>query len=298
MSWVAVAIGGSALVSAYSANKAGKAGQEGARYGVDAQERMYGQMRDDLSPWMTAGQTSLKELMERMGLATPQSRMNMQRPTREQFTTNTPGAPSERSWFNPNPSQGTTSFDQPGYDEAMGRYNEAVAGAGQNPENFGSLMQPFGLDKFEESPGYQFNLEQGMEAIRKGAAANYGNTYSPTTLRDMGKFAQGTASNEYQASYNRYNADQATVYGRLMGQSESGRGAAAQVGQAGVQTGQGVAESIAGGANARAAGYIGVGNAVNQGVGDAYNNYLMQSIINNQRGSYGAGTQQGSGYTR
>jgi len=287
MPWAAIA---GAVISAYAANRAAKAGQAGAQAGTAAQERMYQQQRTDLMPWANAGQTSLAELMERMGLATPGSRSGMDKPTQEQFMRTTRRGGSSGDWLNPggSPGRATTEFDQTGYDQAMQQYNAAMQGSGVNPDEFGSLLEPFDLEKFEESPGYQFNLQQGMEAIRKGAAANSGTTYAPQTLRDMGKFAQGTASNEYNNAYNRYNQDQENVYGRLTGVSEAGRGAATQVGQAGTFTGRGQAESIAGGANAKAAGYIGVGNAINSGVGSAYNNYLQQSIINNQSPTYGS----------
>jgi len=184
---------------------------------------------------------------------------------------------------------GPEQFDQPGYDQAMAEYQAALANAGGDPENFGSLMQPFTQEQFEESPAYQFNLEQGLEAIRKGAARNYGTTYAPQTLRDLGKFAQGTAANEWGAERNAYNADRDRTYGMLSGVSEAGRGANTQTGLVGAGTGRGIAESMAGGANARAAGIVGVGNAINQGIGDAYNNYLMKQIIDSQRPTYGQG---------
>ncbi len=49
---------------------------------------------------------------------------------------------------------------------------------------------------FFSSPGYQFTLSQGMQAINRGAAAS-GNLYSTNTLGALDKFAQGTASQQY-----------------------------------------------------------------------------------------------------
>lgn len=296
MPWAAIA---GAVISAYMANKASKAGQAGAQAGVDAQERMYEQMRTDLAPWAASGQVSLAELMERMGLATPQSRVG-KRPTREQFTTQTQGRGGEAaSWFNPNPSAGApagSNFDQAGYDQAMQDYNQQVAAAGSNPTNFGSLMQPFTEEQFKESPAYEFNLEQGLEAIRKGAARNQGTTYAPQTLRDLGRYAQGTAANEWGTERAAYDADRDRQYGMLSGISEAGRGAASQTGLVGAATGRGVAEFYAGGANARAAGYVGVGNAINEGIGGAYNQYLQQQIINNQQPTYSGRSSRNFGH--
>ena len=301
MSWVAVAIGGSAVLGAYSANKAGKAGQAGAQAGVDSQERMYNQMRGDLMPWQQSGGLALSQLMERMGLATPQSSRGgnaPQRPTREQFTTQTAGSGgrwggrSGETFIHGQP--GSTNFDQAGYDQAMSQYDQQMAAdqnaSQQNPDNFGDLMQPFTQDQFLESPGYQFNLDQGMQALRKGAAANSGTTYAPQTLRDMGRFAQNTAKNEWGAERDAYNSERGFQYGMLSGQSGAGQSAANQTGLAGVATGQGVAESQAQGANARAAGYMGVNNAVQSGIGNAYTQYLQKSIIDNQKPTYGQPT--------
>jgi hypothetical protein len=291
MAWQAIVAG--AAIQAIQAQRAAKAGQAGAQAGVEAQERMYNQTRSDLTPWRQSGQVALSELMERLGLASPSTRLaatGMSRPTREQYTENLPargGQPA--SWFNPSGTRGTpggSRFDQSGFDAAMADYEAALQDAGVERENYGSLMQPFTQEQFQESPGYQFNLEQGMEAIRKGAAANSGTTYAPQTLRDMGRFAQGTASNEWGRERDAYNQERGRQFGMLSGVSGAGQSAANQTGLAGVATGQGVAESLAGGANARAAGYVGVGNAINQGIGSAYNNYLQQQIINNQAPTY------------
>jgi len=49
---------------------------------------------------------------------------------------------------------------------------------------------------FYNAPGYQFSLQQGENAINRGAAAS-GNAFSTSTLAGLDQFAQGTASNQY-----------------------------------------------------------------------------------------------------
>ena len=44
------------------------------------------------------------------------------------------------------------------------------------------LLQPFGNEQFQESPAYQFNLQQGQKAIEKEAAKR-GTFYAPQTLQ-------------------------------------------------------------------------------------------------------------------
>lgn len=49
---------------------------------------------------------------------------------------------------------------------------------------------------FENTPGYQFALQQGTNAIRSAAASN-GSAYTPNTLANIGQFVTGTASQNY-----------------------------------------------------------------------------------------------------
>ena len=62
MTWVAVAIGGSALLGAYGANRAAKTQANAARQGLEAQERMYEQTRADQAPYRQAGEEALNSL--------------------------------------------------------------------------------------------------------------------------------------------------------------------------------------------------------------------------------------------
>jgi hypothetical protein len=68
------------------------------------------------------------------------------------------------------------------------------------------------------------------------------------------------ASQEYQNAYNRFNADQTNQYNRLSNIVGLGQNAAAQQGNAGMQTAQAVANNTMAGANAQAAGQIAAGN--------------------------------------
>jgi hypothetical protein len=55
---------------------------------------------------------------------------------------------------------------------------------------------PANFSNFFNSPGYQFTLQQGENAIKSGAAAN-GNLYSTNTLTSLNNYAQGQAGNQY-----------------------------------------------------------------------------------------------------
>ena len=84
---------------------------------------------------------------------------------------------------------------------------------------------------FEESPGFQFRLEQGNKALERSAAAR-GMTLSGSQLKDLSRFNQGLASQEFGNWYN-----------RLAGLASMGQNASVQTGQFGAdaaRTGAGI----------------------------------------------------------
>ena len=54
----------------------------------------------------------------------------------------------------------------------------------------------------EEDPGYKFRLEEGLKAVRRGAAAGSG-ARSGATMKALTRYGQGAASQEYGAAYDR-----------------------------------------------------------------------------------------------
>ena len=289
---VAAAIIGSAVLGAYSSNKAAKTQAGAANQASAISQQQYAQTRSDLDPWRQAGQLSLEELKYRLGLGT--APVAAAAPTREQFTTTTPGQPAIPRAYDPRSAgwgrepraaiPGTTTFDQAGYDAALGQYNTNLAqmDTGQS----GELLKPFGLEDFQESPAYQFNLQEGEKAINKAASAR-GNYYAPQTLQDVGRYSQGLASNEFQNAYSNYNTNMENIWRRLYGLSGSGQNAAAQLGGFGAQAAGQQGEYATQAGNARAAGTVGVANAITGAGSDAYNQYLMSQVLaRNQAPTY------------
>jgi hypothetical protein len=149
------------------------------------------------------------------------------------------------------------------------------------------FTKPFGMQDFQASPAYQFNLEQGQQAINKGAAAR-GGFYQPGTLQDIAKFSQGLASNEFQNAFSNYNTNQNNIWNRLYGLSGSGQNAAAGLGGFGAQAAGQIGQAYTGAANAQAAGTVGQANALTGALGQGYNAYMMQQLLGrNQQSSYG-----------
>lgn len=169
--------------------------------------------------------------------------------------------------------------------QAQGRMSLAQLGDLTNGPN-SQLLKPFGMEDFKASPGYQFNLEEGMKAINKGAASR-GKYYAPSTLQDLGKYAQGTASNEWNNAYGQYNQNMSNIFNRLSSLSSSGQNAATQVGNFGANAASQVGQNQIGAGNAAAAGTVGQANAVTGGLSNSYNQYLLSQILSNsQRSSY------------
>lgn len=123
----------------------------------------------------------------------------------------------------------------------------------------GYFNQTYTGQNIYSDPSYQFRLNEGLDAVQSGAAAQ-GGLLSGATLKALQGYGQDMASQEYQNAYNRFNADQTNRYNRLSNIVGLGQNAAAQQGNAGMQTAQAVANNTMSGANAQAAGQIAAGN--------------------------------------
>lgn len=123
----------------------------------------------------------------------------------------------------------------------------------------GQFMQEYSGQDIYDDPSYQFRLQQGQDSIQSGAAAQ-GGLLSGATQKALLSYGQDAASQEYGNAYNRFNADQTNQYNRLSNLVGLGQNAAAQQGNAGMQTAQAVASNTMAGANAQAAGTIAAGN--------------------------------------
>ena len=172
--------------------------------------------------------------------------------------------------------------------QALGQLDVGLGlGPNTGQAGYGSLMQPFGLQQFQASPAYQFNLQQGQQAIDKGAAAR-GMYYAPQTLQDLGKYQQGLASNEFQNAFQNYQQQQGNQFGRLFAQSGTGQNAAAQTGAFGANAANVMGDNMMSRGAAQAGGIVGATNAIGNAFGQGYNNYLQQQILAQmQQGNYG-----------
>lgn len=142
-------------------------------------------------------------------------------------------------------------YMQAGYDALK----QLMGGMGAD----GRFMQTYNGQDIYNDPSYKFRLNQGLDAVQSGAAAQ-GGLLSGATQKALNNYAQDFASQEYQNAYSRFNADQTNQYNRLSNLVGLGQSAAAGVGNAGMQTSQAIANNTMAGANAQAAGTIAAGN--------------------------------------
>lgn len=159
-------------------------------------------------------------------------------------------------------------------------------GPGTNNTGTGPLNAPFTMADFQNSPGYQFQLQQGENAVLNNASAT-GGVNSGNTLKALTQYGQGVANQDYWNAYNAYTTAQNQKFGQLQTLAGSGQNAAANLGALGAQTGASVGNNIVNAGNASAAGTVGAANAVNNGINGLSQNYLLASALNS--GSLGSG---------
>ncbi|MBB3521043.1 DNA transfer protein p32 [Rhizobium sp. BK456] len=135
------------------------------------------------------------------------------------------------------------------------------------------LTSPIVMDQatLEKTPGYQFNLTQGLKSTQSSAAAR-GLGTSGAALKGAATFATGLADSTYQNQFNNANTNQTNAYNRLIGLASLGESAAAQTGAYATQTGQSIGNNLIQGGNAQAAGINGAANALTNGV-NSYASY-------------------------
>ena len=135
------------------------------------------------------------------------------------------------------------------------------------------------LAEAEQTPGFQFNLEQGSRAIAQNAAAT-GNLMSGNTGVALEKYgqnlAEGTYQQDYQNALDTYNANVNPLLSATgIGLNSTGQLSNANLTTAGntanidLTSGEQQAQQINNAAAARASGYLGRANAWSGAIGGA-----------------------------
>lgn len=157
-------------------------------------------------------------------------------------------------------------------------------------------MQPFTAEDMYNDPGYAFRLDEANKQIHKSLAAR--GKYGPAAMREMGRYFQGLASQEYGAAHDRNRQNYLDRLGALQNLSGAGQTATNQLTQSGQNYGDAATRGTMVGANALASGRMGAASALASGrMGEANTRssmYLGMGNNLNQAISSGLGYYQGS----
>lgn len=146
---------------------------------------------------------------------------------------------------------------------ALSAYNNEL-GIGERPAGWQS--------GFTTTPGYEFQMQQGQQAI-DGSAASGGSLFSGATLKAQQQFGQGLAGQEYNNYLN-----------RLSGIAGAGQSAAAGTATAAGNMGAANSNALASMGNAQSAGIIGTSNALTGGIGNMIGISQYQNALNGGSG--------------
>ena len=98
---------------------------------------------------------------------------------------------------------------------------------------YGRYAKDFGMQDFQQDPGYAFRLSEGLKQLGSQARAQ-GGAGGGRTMMGIQNYAQGLASQEYGNAFNRYQTNRQNQLAPLGSLMSSGQAAAAgQAGQAG-----------------------------------------------------------------
>lgn len=175
--------------------------------------------------------------------------------------------------------------------------------AGQGSEAYKNLLtaipdlvKPITMDQktLEATPGYQFNLEQGIRGVN---LSGVGSGLSGAQAKAAAKYATGLADSTYQNQFNNANTNKTNAFNFLLGATTPGVGAAGTYASAGTSAGnaalgntQAVGNTLSGNTigagNAQAAADIATGKNVGNAISGAAGSYAS-APSNNPFGNYG-----------
>jgi hypothetical protein len=157
-------------------------------------------------------------------------------------------------------------------------------GGDTSAANYGGFNQRFGMDQFTADPGYAFRLSEGMKGLNANAAAR-GGLISGGALKAATNYGQQAGSQEYTNAFNRFMQQKEAERSGYSDLTRVGQAAAAGTAAAAGQYGTAAAQNINNAGQAQASGYVGMTNAINQGLSQGISQYQTNALINSIRGA-------------
>lgn len=281
MAWIAAAAAiGGALISSNAAGGAADTQANAARNATDTQRQMFSTVNGQQAPYREAGYTGLNDILKGFGHGATASPA-----TAQQYSELNPQAFSD-TWHKYSEPAGVWNEGSPGYADVLQKtiadlnsqgisLPASATGGSSGGIDPGYFAHQFNAGDLSTNlaPNYQFQLDQGLGAVRN-AANLQGGLVSGNTLKGINDYAQNFAGNAYQNAYNNYTANQSNIFNRLS--TIAGFGSAANTQSASTTptfAGNIGSGQLAQGA-ASAAGTIGQANALTGGVNNALGWYM------------------------
>lgn len=237
-------------------------------------------IRSDLAPYVQSGTLGQQAYLSTLGLAS--APMIGGTAPQVQVIPGTAAVPA---------SSGNALGDQWGGDHGRGgSFRPSTPGTAATPERYSVNGQSFDTRQaadayaqanltggtqwggFQKSPGYDFQLQQGLEGLQSTAAAR-GGLYSGAAMQAAQTYGQGLANQEYGNFQN-----------RLASLGSAGQAAAGMQADANTNYAQMGNNALASIGNAQSAGAIAQGNAWNTGIGNALGAWQYQNQLQPQAG--------------
>jgi hypothetical protein len=174
--------------------------------------------------------------------------------------------------------QQTAANEKPFVTAGQTSENALMAGLGLGPggggAGTGTLGAPFNPANLAQTPGYQFSLQQGEQAVQDSASAT-GGVSGGNTLKALDQYGQGLASTTYQQQLQDYMAWQQQNISALGGITNVGEAAGSNAATGASQFGASIGAATESAGAATAGGISGATNAASS----LNSNYLLSSLL-------------------
>jgi hypothetical protein len=310
---LALGLGGSAasfLAQIFGTQAAASAQTGAANKAIDAQLAMFGIGKQGLAPYMSGGDKALADLMGTPAKAAVGE--TWRNPTTGATVNKAFGykdaaaAMTPQQWRGPQGqlisvpfgqvphnlinagftqvSKGTAAgktLAQQGFKETSGGSAAVAATPGALP----GLIAPINMDQatLENTPGYKFNLAQGLKATQSSVGAR-GLGISGASEKGAASYATGLASSTYEQQFQNALANKQMTYNSLFGPASLGESAAAGVGQLASGAGSGIGQNLTNIGTAQAGADLGAANAVTGAANSAGSNALIYAMLQGKGG--------------
>ena len=144
---------------------------------------------------------------------------------------------------------------------------------------YGSAGKNFSMSDFQADPGYAFRMSEGLKALDRTAASR-GGMLSGAALKGAERYGQDLGSQEYQNAFNRYQTNRSNLLNPLQSLAGQGQTTANTLGQASQNYATNAGNAYMNAGNAAASGYVGSANAWSGALGNAYNQYQQNQLMN------------------